>query len=44
VATPARVVRVASSGQYGVEFRGVDKSATGPLRAFVDGATEKAAS
>jgi CheY-like chemotaxis protein len=44
VATLARVVRVASAGQYGVEFRGVDKGASGQLRAFVDGASERAAS
>lgn len=44
VATPARVVRVAAPGQYGVEFRGVDKGASGQLRAFVDAASERAAS
>ena len=44
VATPARVVRVAAPGQYGVEFRGVDTGASGDLRAFVDAASERAAS
>jgi CheY-like chemotaxis protein len=45
VATTARVVRVASAGQYGVEFRRVEGDASEQLRAFVAGAgTERAAS
>jgi|RhiMethySRZTD1v2_1073278.scaffolds.fasta_scaffold202216_2 CheY-like chemotaxis protein len=44
VATTARVVRVASPGQYGVEFREVDKGASGDLQAFVHAASERAAS
>jgi CheY-like chemotaxis protein len=38
VATAARVVRVAGSTQYGVEFRSVEGDASQHLRAFVDGA------
>ena len=45
VATTARVVRVASSGQYGVEFHRVEPAASEGLRAFVDAAgPERAAS
>jgi CheY-like chemotaxis protein len=43
IATPARVVRVAAPGQYGVEFRGVDKGSSGHLRAFVDAASDRTA-
>jgi CheY-like chemotaxis protein len=43
VATPARVVRLAGPGQYGVEFRGVDQGGSGHLRAFVDAASGRAA-
>jgi CheY-like chemotaxis protein len=44
VATSARVVRVASAGQYGVEFRRVEPGASEQLRAFVDGAGGETAS
>ena len=44
IATRARVVRVGGPGLYGVEFGQVDKGASGHLRAFVDAASERAAS
>jgi CheY-like chemotaxis protein len=45
VATTARVVRVAGSGGYGVEFHRVEADASERLRAFVTGAgAERAAS